>query len=68
MDKALADPEKSKFIVRDELEKYRGIGGVRIEDNIYVNEFGAELLTDVPRTVEEIEKFMLENNIYLKSK
>ena len=68
LDKALADPVASKYIVKEELEKYRGIGGVRIEDNVYVNEYGAELLTDVPRTVDEVEKFMSENNIYLKSK
>lgn len=67
LDKALADPVASKYIVKEELEKYRGIGGVRIEDNIFVNEYGAELLTDVPRSVEEIEKFMSENNVHLKA-
>ena len=41
------------------------ISQVRIEDDIYVNETGAELLTEVPRTVKEIEEFMSENNIYL---
>lgn len=30
---------------------------MRIEDDIIVKESGAELLTDVPRTVEEIETF-----------
>ena len=32
-----------------------------------MNEYGAELLTDVPRTVDEIEKFMSENNVHLKA-
>jgi Xaa-Pro dipeptidase len=68
IDQALNDPIKSKYLVKDEIQKYRGIGGVRIEDNIYINEFGAELLTDVPRTCDEIEKFMQENNIHMKSK
>ena len=40
---------------------------VRIEDNIYINDTKADLLTDVPRTVEEIETYMMNNNIYLKS-
>ncbi len=40
---------------------------VRIEDNIYVTENGAELLTQVPRTVEEVETFMKTNNIHLKN-
>lgn len=66
LDKAFEDPVKSKYLVKEEIDKYRGIGGVRIEDNIYINDSHAELLTDVPRTIEEIEKFMQENNIYLK--
>lgn len=33
---------------------------VRIEDDIVVNEEGIELLTCVPRTVEEIEKVMAD--------
>ena len=33
---------------------------VRIEDDIIVTEDGMELMTDVPRTVEEIETIMIE--------
>jgi len=50
MDKALNDPELSKFLVKEELEQYRGFGGVRIEDDIIVTETGVELMTKVPRT------------------
>ena len=44
------------------LETLRGFGGVRIEDDIIVTSSGAELLTDVPRTVEEIEEWMQNGN------
>ena len=52
--------------MQEKVNEFRGIGGVRIEDDIYVNETGAELLTNVPRTVEEIETFMQNNNVHLK--
>lgn len=67
IDKALEDEVKRNYLVKETIDLYRGFGGVRIEDNIYVTETGAVLLTEVPRTVEEIELFMKLNNIYLKS-
>lgn len=50
MDKALNDPDLSKFLVKEVFEQYRGFGGVRIEDDIIVTETGVELMTKVPRT------------------
>lgn len=58
LDKALKNPEKSRFLVEDVLKHYYGFGGVRIEDNIFITDFGCELMTKVPRTVEEIERHM----------
>ncbi|XP_064640469.1 xaa-Pro dipeptidase-like [Lineus longissimus] len=58
IDEALANPAKAKFLVAEEINKFRGMGGVRIEDCITVTETGAENFVDVPRTVEEIEQLM----------
>ncbi|XP_020495800.1 xaa-Pro dipeptidase [Labrus bergylta] len=60
LDEALANPAQSCFINNQVLARFRGFGGVRIEDDIAVTHDGIELLTCVPRTVEEIEAFMAE--------
>uniref|UniRef100_A0A8D0GNR3 Xaa-Pro dipeptidase n=1 Tax=Sphenodon punctatus TaxID=8508 RepID=A0A8D0GNR3_SPHPU len=58
LDQALANPAQSCFINNEVLRRFRGFGGVRIEEDIAVTVNGMELLTCVPRTVEEIEAFM----------
>lgn len=58
LDAALANPEQAKFLVNEKLQRFRGFGGVRIEDDVLVTETGLENFTDVPRTVEEIEDWM----------
>ncbi|XP_061392352.1 xaa-Pro dipeptidase [Musca vetustissima] len=60
MDKALADPNLNKFIVKDVFERFRSFGGVRIEDDVLITKTGNENFAIVPRTVEEIEKCMAE--------
>uniref|UniRef100_A0A671RBB5 Xaa-Pro dipeptidase n=1 Tax=Sinocyclocheilus anshuiensis TaxID=1608454 RepID=A0A671RBB5_9TELE len=60
LDKALSSPAQCGFINNDVLTRFRGFGGVRIEDDIAVTADGVELLTCVPRTVEEIEAFMAD--------
>ena len=65
LDRAIADPELSKFIVVDRINEYRGFGGVRIEDDVIINENGAELMSIVPRTVEEIEGWMAGDDSFM---
>uniref|UniRef100_A0A8C5HAM2 Xaa-Pro dipeptidase n=1 Tax=Gouania willdenowi TaxID=441366 RepID=A0A8C5HAM2_GOUWI len=61
LDQALANPTQSCFINNQQLARFRGFGGVRIEDDVAVTATGIELLTCVPRTVEEIEAFMCDS-------
>lgn len=60
LDAALADPVQSKFLVAEEIERFRGFGGVRIEDDVLITADGVKNLTKVPRTVEAIEALMAE--------
>lgn len=62
LDQALANPAQSCFFNSQVLARFRGFGGVRIEDDIAVTASGVELLTCVPRTVEEIEAFMADSS------
>ena len=49
------DPVLAPMVNFGELEKYMSVGGVRIEDNIVVTKSGCRVLTDVPRTVADVE-------------
>ncbi len=49
----------SDFINFDQVEKYRGFGGVRIEDDVLITDTGSRVLgTPIPKTVEEVEETM----------
>ncbi|KAJ2951462.1 hypothetical protein O0L34_g13614 [Tuta absoluta] len=52
------NPEQSGFFEWQVVERFRGFGGVRIEDDVLITESGVENLTFVPRTVQEIEEHM----------
>jgi Xaa-Pro dipeptidase len=56
--KSLNDPTQARFIVESVVEQYYGFGGVRIEDDIVITATGCENLTDVPRTVDDVERHM----------
>ncbi len=59
MDEAEASPVLSKYLNVEELEKYRGFGGVRIEDNVMFEDDCVESYqAELPRTIEEIENIM----------
>ena len=60
LEPALADPRYASFLVPDVLKRFRGFGGVRIEDDVLVTATGSENMTRVPRTVDEIEGAMSE--------
>ena len=58
LDPAFEDPALADFLVRDEIEKFMEVGGVRIEDNIAVTADGYDNLTTCPKTVEDVEAIM----------
>jgi len=58
IDRCLTDSTMAKFVNKTELDKYRGSGGCRLEDDVVVTATGIENLTVLPQSVEEIEDLM----------
>jgi len=58
LQKALEDPSKAVYLNKEEVEKFKTFGGVRIEDDVVVTASGCENLTRTPKSVEEIEAIM----------
>ena len=59
MDQWKGEKKHSQFINYDQVEKYRGFGGVRIEDDVLITDTGSRVLgTPIPKTVDEVEETM----------
>jgi len=58
LDKAIADQKQRRFLNIDKLNEFRGMGGVRLEDDVIVTADGIENMTKCPRTIEEVEACM----------
>lgn len=58
LDEALTTPELAQFLIPEAIKRFRGFGGVRIEDNVVITKDGAVDLAMVPRTVQEIEDWI----------
>jgi Xaa-Pro dipeptidase len=51
-------PGYQKYFDMQMIQKYRHIGGIRIEDTIVITKEGYENLTHVPKQAHEIEALM----------
>jgi len=58
LDAALADPARARFIVPAALARFRGFGGVRLEDDVAITADGCDNYTHAPRTVADVEAVM----------
>ena len=55
---SLNNPEIAKYLNADKIEKYRSVGGVRLEDDIVITKDGYENLTPMPREIEDVEEML----------
>ncbi len=59
IDKYKSEGKFKDFVNYENLEKYKNFGGIRIEDDVLINENGSEVLGNpIPKTIQEIEDFM----------
>ena len=55
---ALRDDSRRRWIDTEVLQRFRGTGGCRLEDDVLVTADGAENLTVAPASVQDIEEIM----------
>ena len=58
LEPALADSKLRPLLQPETVARFRGFGGVRIEDDVLVTAGGSDNMTRVPRDVAEIERVM----------
>ncbi|KAK5650746.1 hypothetical protein RI129_001775 [Pyrocoelia pectoralis] len=64
LNSAIGDPLLQQFLEIEVINEFKHLGGVRIEDVVVVTEIGVKKLGEVPRTVDEIEKWMAQDENY----
>jgi len=61
IDKWKGEKKLTQFLDYERVEKYRDLGGIRIEDNVVVTEDGSRVLgKSIPKTVKELEEITSE--------
>nr|BAN21025.1 xaa-pro dipeptidase pepd/pepq [Riptortus pedestris] len=62
LDAAFENPALKPYLT-EQINEFRGIGGVRLEDVVLITDSGYEILSVLPRTIEEVENFMANPTI-----